>query len=111
MTHHKHEDEWEETEVEVGRPVAMVVSTRLPRPLAERLAAAAARRGLSVAAYVREVIEDHLDGVATGAGELSAYSRQPLTVFFTGGTAIGRSSGDADAQAVEDEGPKILTTA
>lgn len=82
---------WEVEEVEVERPVAVVVSARLPQELAERVFAEAQRRGTPVSAVVREALEALLEGGTSASALDLVISSDAPVAFFNGRSTTGRT--------------------
>ena len=89
------DQDWEEVEVQKSKPVGVVVSVRLPKPDADRLAEEAHRRDLPVSSLLREAINlllsaprrQHVNGVMRFSTESA-----PIT-FLSGPTEAGQTTG------------------
>jgi hypothetical protein len=85
---------WEIEEVEVERPVAVVVSARLPQELADRVFAEAQRRGTPISGIVREALEGLLEGGSSASAfDLVISSADAPVAFVTGRSTSGRTGG------------------
>ena len=92
----KRADEWETEEVDVVKPVGVVVSVRLDQALADELFQETERRGLSTSAFVREAITAYLEQrhESAGATEISVSSSNGAPVrLTTGGGGQARTVG------------------
>jgi hypothetical protein len=68
-------DDWEPEEVEVSKPVGVVISVRLTSETAERVFELARRQGVPTSAVMREAVERYLsDPVAGVAGSDISFS-------------------------------------
>jgi hypothetical protein len=101
---------WEAEEVEVERPVAVVVSARLPQELAERVFAEAQRRGTPVSAVVREALEALLEGGTTASGlDLVISSGDAPVAFFSGRSTTGRTgTGPAEVHISQNPAGQLV---
>lgn len=85
--------DWEVEEVEVAKPVGVVISVRLPSDMADRVIDLARRRGVPTSAVVREALGAYLDN---GAWSHSSYdltissSDVPVTLY-TGPATRGQT--------------------
>jgi ribbon-helix-helix CopG family protein len=96
---------WEQEEVEVERPVGVVVSARLSQELADRVFAEAQRRGVPTSAVVREALELLLeDGTIGSSLDLVISSADAPVAFFTGRSGVGRT-GAAPAEVEITQNP------
>ena len=89
-----HSDEWETEEVDVARPVGVVISTRFPSEVAEWLHAEAARRGVKTSAVVREAVEAYIEGGSGGGSaslDLTISSADAPVTLYTGRSTQGRT--------------------
>jgi Ribbon-helix-helix protein, copG family len=91
------QDDWEVEDVEIDRPVSVVVSVRLPGELGDRLAVEASTRGIGVSALVREAVAQYLESAeAVRTSYDWSVSSSDVSVFFYAGRSIqGRTAGSA----------------
>ena len=92
MARDKHE-EWETEDVEIAKPVDVVISTRFAQELAERIYTAAQNRGVKTSALIREAVEAYLDGQAgtPATVDLTFSSADAPVTFYTGRSSQGRT--------------------
>jgi hypothetical protein len=98
MNEHDHrEDEWEDEEATVERPVSAVVSVRFPSDVAQRVFAEAEARGVPTSAFIRAAVEEYLDAhVTSGAAYDWSFSSNDVAVAFYAGRSLqGRTAGSA----------------
>lgn len=86
------EQNWEQEDVEIDRPVGVVVSARLSQELADRVFGEAQRRGVPISAIVREALELLLDSEhSLSSLDLVISSADASVAFFTGRGGQGRT--------------------
>jgi hypothetical protein len=85
-------EEWEQEEAEVSKPVAIVVSVRVPQDLAERLYAEAARRGVRASELTREALQRYLSGdLRPAIVDVTISSADGPVTLYTGRSTQGRT--------------------
>jgi hypothetical protein len=93
----RNEDEWEDEEAAVERPVSAVVSVRFPSDVAQRVFAEAEARGVPTSVLIRTAVEEYLDSsVPAGASyDWTFSSNDVAVVFYAGRSSQGRTAGSA----------------
>jgi hypothetical protein len=90
-----HEQDWEEEDVEVSRPVGTVVSVRLRPDVAEALLERARQRGTKVSTIVREAVETFLsgDGAVPASLDITVSSVDVPVSLYSGRSVYGHTVG------------------
>ena len=89
------DEKWAVEDVEVAKPVAVVLSVRVPKDLAEQFYTEAERRGVRASSLLREAIEMYLDQGAVRAATIDltiSSADAPITLYTGGRSSQGRTS-------------------
>jgi plasmid stability protein len=88
----KRDEEWETEDVQLAKPVGVVVSVRVPQDLAEQLYEEAARQGIKASALVREALQQYLTAeVRPATVDLTISSADGPVTFYTGRSSQGKT--------------------
>jgi predicted transcriptional regulator len=100
---------WETEDVEVTKPVGIVVSVRFPQEIAARIYTEAKRRGVSTSTIIRDAVETWLDApvASSAAGDVSLSSANGSPVSFTQGRSTSGRTAGSDATTVVDLVPAV----
>jgi hypothetical protein len=89
------EQDWEDEDVEVSRPVGAVVSVRLRPEIAEALFEEAQRRNTKISAVVREAVEMFLSGEhgTPATFDITVSSADVPVSLYSGRSVYGQTVG------------------
>lgn len=98
MADNHQNQEWENEEAAVERPLSAVISVRFPTEFAQRVFAEAEARGVPTSTFIRSAVEQYLDTSIAGATHDWTISSNDVSVaFYSGRSTQGRTAGQAHA--------------
>ncbi len=84
--------DWETIDVDVERPVRVVISARFPKELADEVFREARQRGLTTSVFVRQALEAYLEAGAGATSDVSISSHDTSVTWYAGRSHQGRTA-------------------
>lgn len=105
-----HEREWETEESEAVKPVAVVVSARLPAEIAEQVFEVAQRRGVPTSTILREAIEDYLGQPRAAAStvDITISSADVPVSLYAGRSTLSRTGSGPSSIDLDPHGDQLV---